>query len=102
MDDDGDQTYDGEELMMMVRSRRHPGKLSNQVGQSRTAFQELVHHLHHHHHHLRKPTMAGISHCGNVPSGHHDHYHSSHISISFRFANINKKQNGAKAKQTPK
>ena len=71
----------------MVRSRRHPGKLSNQVGQSRTAFQELVHHLHHHHHHrhhhlhhhqhhLRKPTMVGISHCGNMPPGHPDHYHS--------------------------
>ena len=64
--------------LMMARSRRHPGKLSNQVGQSRTAFQELVHHLHHHHyhHHLRKPTMVGISHCWNMPPGHHDHYHS--------------------------
>ena len=53
--------------LMMVRSRRHPGKLSNQVGQSRTAFQELVHHPHHHHH---------LHHCGNMPPGHHDHYHS--------------------------
>ena len=39
---------------------------------------------------------------GNVPSGHHDHYHSSHISVSFRFANINQKTKRTKGKTNTK